>query len=50
MVFAGQEDASMVKALAGGAPTSHKEAVWPGTQCPLQKLNAALTRRAAGGG
>lgn len=43
MVFIEQEGASTVKALVFGAPISHNEAAWPGTQCPIRKLNAALT-------
>lgn len=51
-MFIEQEGSSTVKALVFGAPISHNEAAWPGTQCPIRKLNAALTglrKRYSGG-
>lgn len=41
VTFVGQEGASTVKALAVGAPVSHNEAAWPGTQCPVLRLKAS---------
>lgn len=38
-----QQGASRVKTLAVGAPISHNEAACPGTQCPILRLDAALT-------
>lgn len=42
-MFVEQKGASAVATLAIGAPVGHNEAVWPGTQCPSLRLNAAPT-------
>lgn len=42
-MFVEPDGASTIKALVVGAPISHSEAAWPGTQCPGLRLNAALT-------